>query len=128
MKREHYDLIIAWANGAKIQYWSKYKKDWTNVDTPLWDINGIYRIKPNKSISDFDKHTLATVKLVTNNTRKVIKILDTDYTDSDNTKDYILGIIKNYDTRDVIVEINPKSGHMFTMNGKSFEENAIVVD
>jgi len=42
---KHRDIIIAWANGADIQY--KPCKQWVDVDwSPSWDDLTEYRIKP----------------------------------------------------------------------------------
>jgi hypothetical protein len=48
MKHKHYDLIVAWANGAKIEARLK-GGEWHELSTPAW--NGIdteYRIKPEE--------------------------------------------------------------------------------
>ena len=47
-KHKHYELIIAWANGAEIEYYRNYKDDkiWVNCTNPVWDENREYRIKP----------------------------------------------------------------------------------
>ena len=42
---KHKALIIAWANGAEIQYFSM-SKEWEDIDMPSWDIRYEYRIKP----------------------------------------------------------------------------------
>ena len=47
MKRKHCDLIIAWANGAEIQFkendgWT----DWIHRASPAWTETTEYRIKP----------------------------------------------------------------------------------
>jgi hypothetical protein len=45
MKHKHAELIIAWANGAKIQHrWLHLK--WEDVINPNWDLGFEYRIKP----------------------------------------------------------------------------------
>lgn len=44
-KHKHCDLIVAWANGAKIEY-SYDGVYWTNVETPAWNANVFHRIKP----------------------------------------------------------------------------------
>lgn len=48
MKRKHYDLIIAWANGAEIEYsyGSGDSKYWKYIENPTWDSHVSYRIKP----------------------------------------------------------------------------------
>ena len=45
MKHKHADLIHAWADGAQIQYYGG-TGNWENVDPPLWNGSGEYRIKP----------------------------------------------------------------------------------
>ena len=47
MKHKHYELIIAWANGAEIEYYRNYGDDkiWVNCTNPVWDENREYRIK-----------------------------------------------------------------------------------
>lgn len=46
-KRRHYDLIIAWANRAEIEY--RYNEGrWIETTTPLWAPSVQYRIKPNE--------------------------------------------------------------------------------
>jgi hypothetical protein len=45
-RHEHADLIIAWANGAKIQFFSNLTDIWSDTKLPTWDIHTLYRIKP----------------------------------------------------------------------------------
>ena len=45
MKHKHADLIIAWANGAPIQ-WKDRHGQWEDMGEPLWAENHEYRIKP----------------------------------------------------------------------------------
>jgi len=46
MKHKHYDLIVAWANGAEIQ-WKGCVDSWNDcVAQPAWDKDTQYRIKP----------------------------------------------------------------------------------
>jgi len=43
----HKHLIIAWANGAKIQRWAHIDSCWKDLSAhPVWDENQIYRLKP----------------------------------------------------------------------------------
>ena len=42
---KHKDLIIAWANGEKIQVFN-VEKTWVDVDRPMWGVDVTYRIKP----------------------------------------------------------------------------------
>lgn len=47
MKHVHCDLIKAWADGAKIQYFSLLSGTWVDLDgEPLWKKDTKYRIKP----------------------------------------------------------------------------------
>lgn len=50
MKHKHYDLIVAWANGAKIQY--KILDSWVdlNSDDVSWHSDVEYRIKPEQIV------------------------------------------------------------------------------
>ena len=49
MKRKHYDEIIAWANGAKIQSKPEFSDNWTDDNLPSWYPLGVdYRINPNE--------------------------------------------------------------------------------
>ncbi len=41
----HKDLIIAWANGAKIEAFDRADEDWYDCRYPSWDTNIKYRIK-----------------------------------------------------------------------------------
>jgi hypothetical protein len=45
MKHKHYELILAWANGAEIQ--RLVSGAWFDCDVnPNWDISSKYRVKP----------------------------------------------------------------------------------
>ena len=44
---KHADLIIAWANGAEIQ-WLAHNGQWIYLVTPNWNAEYQYRIKPEK--------------------------------------------------------------------------------
>lgn len=45
---KHKDLIIAWANGAQIEY--KARDCWVTTDAPWWEENVEYRIKPKPHV------------------------------------------------------------------------------
>ena len=49
-KRKHYDLIIAWANGADIQYYSEYYNCWINTKYPTFDDSTNFRLAPKPHI------------------------------------------------------------------------------
>jgi hypothetical protein len=46
MHHVHHDLIVAWAKGAKIEFWNDSKDRWENSSTPQWTVSSLYRIKP----------------------------------------------------------------------------------
>jgi hypothetical protein len=46
MHHVHHDLIVAWAKGAKIEFWNVLKERWENTSTPQWTESSLYRIKP----------------------------------------------------------------------------------
>lgn len=43
---KHKDLIIAWANGAEIEYFNDSTGSWQWTDEPYWSEDTQYRIKP----------------------------------------------------------------------------------
>lgn len=45
-KHKHYDLIIAWANGAPVQFQVNFTKEWVDIKNPSWSSHYEYRIKP----------------------------------------------------------------------------------
>ena len=56
MKHKHYDLIMSWANGAKIE---RYENGiWVRISSPLWSQYTEYRIKP-KPKTDVVLYSLA---------------------------------------------------------------------
>ena len=46
MRHKHADLIIAWANGAKIQTYRLLQDEWIDTFAPAWVEDSRYRIKP----------------------------------------------------------------------------------
>lgn len=59
MKRPHYDLIIAWANGAEIEYFDEYEKVWIDCERPSFFEGTKYRIKKTKPTINWD-HVAST--------------------------------------------------------------------
>ena len=55
VRHKHADLIIAWANGAEIEYNSDRRGCWEVRGTPQWLGSVEYRIKPEKSQAELDK-------------------------------------------------------------------------
>lgn len=45
-RHKHADLIIAWANGAQIQWQDPHDKIWCDIAHPGWGPYQEYRIKP----------------------------------------------------------------------------------
>lgn len=46
MKHKHYDMIIAWADGATIQFLCGDKWVDVNKNSPTWSPTETYRVKP----------------------------------------------------------------------------------
>lgn len=51
---KHRDLIIAYANGADIEYWGEGHSVWFRIKNPSWNETIQYRIKPTKSAKDIE--------------------------------------------------------------------------
>ena len=45
-KPVHSDLIKAWADGAEIEIYLEYEDRWYVTNTPRWNADSLYRIKP----------------------------------------------------------------------------------
>jgi hypothetical protein len=45
---KHADIIKAWADGAKIEFWNEAICEWKDALTPTWRLNRKYRIKPRE--------------------------------------------------------------------------------
>ena len=45
---KHRDVIIAWANGEDIEYWSDTAEKWYEDNDPAWRDHMGYRIKPKR--------------------------------------------------------------------------------
>jgi hypothetical protein len=46
MKHKHADLIHAWADGAKVEFFDKFNNVWWDSEFPDWYEDQLYRIKP----------------------------------------------------------------------------------
>ena len=46
MRHKHADLICAWANGAKIQYYDAIMCRWSDNENPKWYEEMKFRVKP----------------------------------------------------------------------------------
>lgn len=47
-RHKHYDVIIAWANGAEVQRRSWCDEGWEDSKNPMFSVHSEYRIKPNR--------------------------------------------------------------------------------
>jgi len=47
-RHKHADVIIAWANGAEVEYWNESLREWLVHDWPRWYEHLIYRIKAKR--------------------------------------------------------------------------------
>jgi hypothetical protein len=56
----HANLIHAWADGAKIQYFSKKRDKWVTVTNPSWDADKQYRKKV--VLEDWQKDFIDAIK------------------------------------------------------------------
>lgn len=47
-KHKHYDVIVAWASGAEIEWWSEVENKWIEIVSfqPSWNSSTKFRIKP----------------------------------------------------------------------------------
>ncbi len=50
MRHKHADLIIAWAEGATIEY--LHEGEWWQTDRPQWHEDMEYRIKPGSEVQE----------------------------------------------------------------------------
>ena len=57
---KHHDLIIQWAKGAEIEYYSTTFDRWLPADNPCWDKDEEYRIKP--PVPKTDKERIAELE------------------------------------------------------------------
>lgn len=74
---KHADLIIEWAKGANIQYWSKISNSWKDINypTPAWTTDAEYRVKP--SADDTKKQqALSQIKEAEDKIKEAKKILE----------------------------------------------------
>ena len=70
-RHKHADLIIAWANGEKIEF-KNHHGDWEYFPNPTWKDNIEYRIKPAEK-------KLTPCYLWANNSGDVTDILFSEY-------------------------------------------------
>lgn len=50
MKHKHHDVIVAWAEGKKIEYCNN-EHEWRTVNEPSWSTILEYRVKPYQPVS-----------------------------------------------------------------------------
>ena len=64
---KHKDLIIAWANGERIQYREPPRTEWADcIRIPMWVETTEYRIKPKKWEPESGKYTITSIGVVEN--------------------------------------------------------------
>ena len=54
-KHKHYDLLVAWAGGAKVEAQDRFDKSrWTKLMMfPIWDPDQVYRVKPKPKVKRY---------------------------------------------------------------------------
>jgi hypothetical protein len=52
---KHHDLIIQWAKGAEIEFYSETFYGWLATDTPYWNPDSKYRIAPPTPQTDAER-------------------------------------------------------------------------
>ena len=68
MRHKHADEIIAWANGAQIQYYDAIMRRWSDNENPKWYEEIKFRVKPElalmaiKPMNELEKAMLVLVK------------------------------------------------------------------
>ena len=58
---KHAEIIKAWADGDKVEYWDVGEKCWLDIDTPSWAKSNEYRIKPEPK-PDFVSYGVAMME------------------------------------------------------------------
>ena len=53
-RHKHYDLIVAWAEGHKIEVYVHAYQEWQPVLLPAWNPDTLYRLAPIKPSIDWD--------------------------------------------------------------------------
>lgn len=61
---KHAEFIKAWADGAKIEVWSKPLRKWVDIKNPNWLPEAEYRIKPTNPNADKISELEATITKV----------------------------------------------------------------
>jgi hypothetical protein len=51
MKHKHYECIVAWAEGAEIEYYHDFM--WQTAKNPAWSLSGQYRVKPEPKPKEY---------------------------------------------------------------------------
>jgi len=65
MKHKHYDLIVAWAGGAKVEFKGLSGEWYPVIGIPYWESSVTYRIKPEPK-PDSVKIRMLTYNAATN--------------------------------------------------------------
>ena len=83
----HRDLIIAWANGAEIEYKDQLTEFWYYAESPAWGVTTKYRIKPKVEVIKL-KYRVALFKNETGY-RAVSYDSKTDYKDAESYPNFV---------------------------------------
>ena len=84
VKHKHADVIIAWANGAIIEFKSSPKDNWCYIHNPSFCVNTQYRVKPSDEYIPFDYSDAEvllgqTVKAKDDSEYRLIYVCSTSY-------------------------------------------------
>lgn len=52
--KKHWDVIVAFKDGAGVQFKNIYNGEWDDLNQPFFDLDGEYRIKPKTEYVPFD--------------------------------------------------------------------------
>lgn len=91
--RKHKELIVAWAEGAEIEYRYKDEEAWAKCPIPSWYAHVQYRIKPEpiktaryKEVLYYNEHRGAWVACITekhihlcNNDPEFVRFVDNEW-------------------------------------------------
>ena len=77
--QKHAEVIIAWANGAEIEFWSLTDNKWVTPYFPVWIEDFQYRVKPGEVIEDVKKElTAEDIDLLFKSMRELIDDISDD--------------------------------------------------
>jgi homogentisate 1,2-dioxygenase len=86
---KHAECIIAWANGAEIEYRRELSDAWRTVDDPTWYLYMQYRIKPQPVIKKMYMHYDSIKRMVSEGNYDRLDVLQQMYSDNNAMSDHI---------------------------------------